>query len=432
MRLRLAVLIAAVTALAAVVAPGIATAAPRHNHGLTINATPNPIITGDGVLIYGQLNGANPGGQTIVLYHRINPAPHFTVISTTKTNADGFYEFARAEGIVVTNRSWFVRAPSLAGNVHSRTLHERVAAALTIAASTSSGDTGHPITFTGHVDPVTVHLGERVYLQELNPVTGNWQTVKSGVIGAGSSYSISYRFRAPGAYDLRTLFNGDDRNIAAASDSVTVAIQQAQNPGFTINTSAPIINDGSSATISGALHLPSTTTADPGVSVTLWAREVGTARAFPVSNTITAQDGSYKFTVSPQHNTNYFIQTTFRPPAYRRTAVLLEGVRDVVSLQASSASTPVGQRVTLSGSVVPDKAGHLIELQRLGKDGAYHTVAVAVINRSSAYRFTWRFGNTGTFAFRTRVPADEQNVSGSSTPVVIAVTPAPVVSLPNS
>lgn len=432
MRLRLAVLIAAVTAFAAVLAPGIANAAPRHNHGLTINATPNPIITGDGVLIYGQLNGANPGGRTIVLYHRINPAPSFTVISTTKTNAEGFYEFTRAEGIVLSNRSWFVRAPLEAGNVHSRTVHERVAAALSIAATPSSGDTGHPITFTGHIDPTGVHVGEPVYLQELNPATGNWQTLKSGVVGAGSNYSIPYRFRTPGAYDLRTLFKGDERNISAASDSVTVTIQQAQNPAFTINTSASIINAGSSATISGVLYLPATTTADPGVSVTLWARQIGAARAFPVKSSVTAADGSYSFTVSPQHNTNYFVQTTFRPPAYRRTAVLFEGARDVVSLQASSPSTPVGQRITLSGSVFPDKAGDLIELQRLGKDGDYHTVALGVINRSSAYRFVWRFGNTGTFTFRTRVPEDEQNVSGSSSPVVVTVTPAPVATLPNS
>ncbi len=431
MRLGLAVLIAAVTALGAAVAPGIANAAPRHNQGLTINATPNPIITGDGVLIYGQLNGANPGGQTIVLYHRINPAARFTVISTTKTNAEGFYDFTRAEGVVLTNRSWFVRAPLLPGNVHSRTVHERVAAALSITATPSSGDTGHPITFSGHVDPTGVHVGERVYLQELNPATDKWQTLSSGVIGAGSNYSIAHRFRAPGEYDLRALFNGDDRNIGATSDSVTVAIQQAQNPAFTINTSAPIINDGSSATISGVLYAPSTKTPQPGVSVTLWARQVGAAQASPVKSAITALDGSYGFAVSPEHNTSYFVQTTFRPPAYRRTAALFEGVRDLVSLQTSAASTPVGQRVTFSGSVVPDKAGQLIELQRLGKDGAYHTVALGVINRSSAYRFTWRFGNTGAFTFRTRVPEDEQNVSGSSSPVVVVVTPAPVATLPN-
>ncbi len=432
MRLRLAVLAAVVSALAAVVTPGIANAAPRHNHGLTINATPNPIISGDGVLIYGQLNETNSGSQTIVLYHRINPAPFFTRIGTTKTTAQGFYEFTRAEGVVLTKRSWFVRAPSLPGDIHSRTVHERVAAALSLAASTTDGNTGHPITFTGHVDPAGVHAGERVYLQQQDQSGDKWQTIKSGVIGPGSNYSIQYRFRTPGARDLRVLFAGDARNIGAVSDSVTVTIQQNQNASFTINSSAPVVGEGSSATISGVLYVPATSAAMPGVWVTLWARQVGDASAHPVSSVKTGKDGSYSFTVSPGHNSVYFVQTSFRPLAYRRTAGLFEAVRDVVSLQASATSTPVGQRTTLSGSVMPDKAGHPIELQRLGKDGDFHTVASGSINRSSAYRFGWRFGNTGTFTFRTRVLGDQQNVSGDSSPVQVTVTPAPASTLPTS
>ena len=432
MRLRFAVLAAVVAALAAVISPGIANAAPRHDHGLTINATPNPIISGDGVRIYGQLNGANSGSQTIVLYYRINPAPFFTRIGSTKTTAQGFYEFTRAEGVVLTNRSWFVRAPSLPGDIHSRTVHERVASALSLAASTTNGDTGHPITFTGHVAPAGVHAGERVYLQQQGQSGDDWHTIKSGVIGLSSNYAIPYRFRTPGARDLRVLLPGDARNIGAVSDLVTVTIQQNQNASFTINSSAPVVGDSSSATISGVLYIPGTSSPMRGVSVTIWARQVGDASAHPGSSVITGTDGSYSFTVMPEHNTVYFVQTTYRPPAYRRTAGLFEGVRDVVGLQASGPSTPVGQRIMLSGSVVPDKAGRLIELQRLGEDGDFHTVAVGLINRSSAYRFGWRFGNTGTFTFRTRVLGDEHNVSGDSPPVQVTVTPAPASTLPTS
>ena len=73
MRLRFALLGSLLAVLVAVVAPNIASAAPQHNRGLTINATPNPIIAGEGVLIYGQLRGGNVAGQTIKLYHRVNP-----------------------------------------------------------------------------------------------------------------------------------------------------------------------------------------------------------------------------------------------------------------------------------------------------------------------------------------------------------------------
>ncbi len=112
MRPRFALLASLVAALAVAIAPGVAGAAPQHNHGLTINATPNPIVSGQGVLIYGQLKGSPVAGQPIVLYHRVGLARHFSVIGHTTTDSFGFYEFTRADGIVTTNRDWFVRGPN--------------------------------------------------------------------------------------------------------------------------------------------------------------------------------------------------------------------------------------------------------------------------------------------------------------------------------
>ncbi len=110
MRPRFAVLASALTALVVMAVPGLADAAPRHNHGLTINATPNPIIAGEGVLIYGQLKGTDIAGQTIVLYHHVNDSgKRLQRIGQRPPPTHGFYEFTRDEGVVQTNRSWFVR-----------------------------------------------------------------------------------------------------------------------------------------------------------------------------------------------------------------------------------------------------------------------------------------------------------------------------------
>jgi hypothetical protein len=437
MRLRFVVLALLSSALVIVSAPASALAlrhhGPRHNHGVTIAATPNPILAGEGVLIYGQLNVSNPGGQTINLYHRVNPSHVFTLISKTKTLSNGFYEFTRAVGVVTTNRSWFVRAPGLPGNIHSRTVHERVAALVSLAASpatsTNGYDTNHPITFTGHVFPN--HAFERVLLQVHTGLTGDdWKTLKDGHLGAGSNYAIKYRFRHPGDYDLRVAFPGDVRNIPGQSDSVSVTVQQTQVPDFTINTSAPITDDGSSATISGALDLSATTTADPGVSVTLWGHTDGQAYKPIGLPVVTGTDGSYSFTVSPTANTVYQVRTTFNPPPTRHSAQLFEGVRDVVSISASSPTAVVGGTDTFTGSVSPDKAGHVIYLQRFGADGDWHTVAIGFVNASSTYKFTWTFGTPGTKLFRVRIPGGPENVGGASPSVSIVVTLPAINTLP--
>ena len=261
MRLRLAVLATLVTTLAAGAVSSVANAAPRHNRGLTIAAVPNPIDAGDGVFIYGQLNATPVGGQTIVLYHHLaGSGLGYTKVGQTTTNSHGFYEFTRAEGVVMTNRSWFVREQGI-HQIHSRTVFERVSALVSLAASTTTAVTGQPVTFTGSVTPN--HPFERVVLQEQG-ADGNWRDLKSGRLDGGSNYSITYRWRFAGDHTVRVLFPSDARNIAGTANPVTVAVQQKQVPGFTISSSDQLISYGQSVTISGVLDQSSSSTTRRG------------------------------------------------------------------------------------------------------------------------------------------------------------------------
>lgn len=424
MRLRIVVLASLLAAALVAVIPATGGAAPKHNHGLTINATPNPIDSGDPVLIYGQLNTTSPGNRPILLYHRVGPARHFSLVGSTQTNAQGFYEFTRADGVVTTNRSWFVRGPS---NTHSRTVNERVRAEVSISASTNSADTNHRVVFTGHVEPN--HAGERVYLQAQQGANGDdWRTIDSGRLGPGSNYSISHRFLQPGERDLRVVFKGDQRNIRSASDTVTVTVSQTQNPSFTITTSAQNIDENTPVTISGVLSKSGTATPDPGQTVQLWHRDGGGPYE-ELASTTTDANGAYRFTDRPIHNQVYQARTVTSPK--RHTAQLFEGVRDVVTISPTGPTNAVvGQKITFTGSVSPDKAGHVIYLQRLGADGDWHTVKESRISHGSTYSISWTFGSAGTKVFRTRVPGGEVNASGHSPAVTVVVTLPPVATLP--
>lgn len=427
MRLRPTLLACVLCACACTAAPSIAGAAPVHNKGLTIHAVPTHIIAGEAVLIYGQLKGAGHADQVIRLYHRINPNPLFSLIGTTTTNPEGQYEFIRAEGVVLSNRSWFVRGAGGARFTHSRTVHERVAALVSLAPSSPTGLTRHPIVFSGHVTPD--HAGSVVALQEQKGSSDDWTTLKHGVVGPGSNYNISYAWRVPGAYDLRVLFRGDARNVAAPSDVASVVIQQTEVPDFTIQTSDPIVSNDQPVTISGTLFQPGTTTAEPNTSVSLFAAVPGSGNYRELTTTTTAADGSYSFAnVESTTNELYQVRTTFAPP--RHTAVLFEGVQDVVTMQASSSTSTVGGQVTFSGSVSPDKAGHVIYLQKLGADNDWHTVEVSFVNASSTFQFSWTFGTAGTKEFRARITGGPANVGGASAPDTIDVTQPPLTSLP--
>ncbi len=423
MRPRFAVLASLLATLVVVAVPATAGAAPLHNRGLTINATPNPIISGEGVLIYGQLRGTDVAGQPIFLYHRLAGSPRFTLVGSTRTESHGFYEFTRAEGVVLTRRAWFVRGP---GRTHSRTVHERVAALVSATSNVTDTNTTNPIVFSGHVTPN--HPFQHVLLQVQNASGNRWHTVKIGRLDRASNYSISQHWRTPGLRVVRVVFPGDVRNNVGQSDPITVTIEQAQIPDFTINTSVPIVSFGQATTISGTLDKPSSATPQPNTAVNLCSRIAHQASFTCNAATTTGADGSYSFSVSPTTNAIYVVQTTL--PPMRHSARLFEGVRDLITFTPSSTTSAVGQAVTFTGTVTPNKAGDPVYLQRLGKDGNWHTVEVRTVRFNSTYQFGWRFGNSGTAVFRARILGDGANVGTAAPAATITVAPAPVSSLP--
>ena len=415
MRLRLAVLASVVTTLVAVAIPSGVMAAPQHNRGLTINALPNPLpVAGDGVFIYGYLHAGPVGGQRIVLYHHLAGSGRgYTRVGVTTTDSHGFYEFTRAEDVVLTNRSWFVREAGI-HQIHSRTVFERVSADVSLAASTTTSVTGQPVSFTGTVTPN--HAGERVILQEQTN-SGDWRDLRSGRLDGGSNYAIVYRWRFAGDHTVRVLFRGDVRNIAGTANPVTVAVQQKQVPGFTILSSDQLISYGQSVTISGVLNAPAST------PVTLWARNGYQNQFTPVADTTTGSGGSYTFAPqAPTYNTLYQVRMTLTP--HRHSAALFEGVQDALTMTPSSTTSQIGGHVTFTGTVLPDKAGHVIYLQRLGADGDWHNEEVRFVTGASTFQFGWTFAKSGTDEFRARITDGRGNIGGASAPVIIHVSPA--------
>jgi hypothetical protein len=298
---------------------------------------------------------------------------------------------------------------------------------VSLSSSTTTATTGQLVLFSGQVTPG--HPFERILLQEQSSLGGTgWATIAASFTGGGSSFVIPHRWARPGDYTLRAVFPGDPRNIAGASDTVTVVVEQRQKLGFTINSSAPIITDGQSVTLSGTLDRAGTTTPQPSTEVTLWGR-LDEGRWQALATTSTAADGSYGFTQSPTNNTAYVVRTTLRPA--RATTVLYEGVQDVVTLSAASPTGPVGGSVTLSGTVAPSHVGHLIYLQRVGVDGHWHNIAATLVGAGSTFSFAYQLTQLGTVRLRARITGGPENLGAASLPVTLTgIGIAPVTILP--
>lgn len=428
MRNRLfSVIAVAVLALAALTAPGAGAAPhPHHNHGLTIQATPDPITPGQGVLIYGQLKGPDSAYKRVYLFHRIDPQHRFTPIGVTHTNSQGFYEFVRADGVVVSNRNWFVVGPN---NTHSHTVHELVSADVTLTSPTSSATTAQPVELSGTVFPAHPH--QRVLIQVQDSTNGNgWHTITSAYTHSDSSFATEYKFRTPDSYTLRAYFPGDPRNIAGQSDPLTVTVQQDQNPSFTISGSAAVVVENQPETITGTLYAAgSTTVPQPNVPVTLYGKTSHGGYFKAITSSTTDASGNYTFTEMPLHNTVYKVKTGSGTHAV--TAELFIGVQDVVTINASSTTVTVGGTDTITGTITPDHTGHIVYLQQQNTDGSWSDIQSSYLGHGSQYSFTYTPGEAGTVQLRVLITGGPINVGGVSTPVTITVSGlAPVSQLP--
>lgn len=404
--------------------------------------TPAHISAGEEVLLFGRLRCTNPAreaNQEVKLFHHVWDLPGFTYVQSVKTDSAGFYAIARADGVVETSRSWYVRAQG----ARSATKRVRVSAQVRLSGPVEGQLlTGAPnrVTFTGTVSPADV--GARVILQRQSSLTGNeWHRIDSSIVEASGGFTIVHRFIVPGDANIRVLVRSQARNVPSESNVLAYSISQAQNPQLTIQSSADPIVFGEAAAIGGKV------VAGGAQSVTLLARTVRQRGFAPVAQASTNADGEYSFPAqSPIDSTFYRVTSASRPcdilapHPHRRhpeckadgisSAVLYEGVKDLLTAQASSTTVQAGQTVTFSGTVSPDHTGHVIYLERQNARGpGFHVIQVWFLGTGSTYAISHRFYEPGSRLVRVYVPGGPENQGAASAPFDIAVTPAPASTL---
>ncbi|HEY2632998.1 MAG TPA: hypothetical protein VGI26_11550 [Solirubrobacteraceae bacterium] len=405
---------------------------------ITMTVAPRQIVAGEPIVIFGQLHCANPAdasGREVVLYHHLAGIGGFSVVQSVTTDANGFYSIAPADGVVETNRSYYVRSLG----ARSATKRLSVAAQVTLSGPTEGQlltGFANRVTFTGTVTPADA--GAIVILQRQNATTGNdWHRIDRGVVDANGNFTIVHRFIVPGDANIRVLVRSQRRNVPSVSNVLAYSISQAQNPALTIQASADPISFGETVTISGKYP------AGPNAPVTLLARgrhQHGFAR---IAQVTTNGAGEYSFPAqSPVNSTFYEVKGSQRicfagsphPKVGCRlapsSAVLYEGVKDVLTAQVSATTVQAGQTVTFSGTVAPDHTGHVIYLERQNAHGSgFHVIEVSFIGAGSTYSIVHRLYDPGTKVLRVFIPGGPENGGAASTPFTLTVTPAPPASL---
>jgi hypothetical protein len=423
--------VAAATALT--LASAAASARDTHEHRgshhgggcrVTLNVAPRLITSGESALAFGRLSchsEAEDANQTVTLYESSATAPGYGIAGTTTTDATGFFQVTVAA--VTTNSSFYVTA----GAAQSGHRSVKVAAQVTLSGPPegvvpTALRTGHhnQVTFTGKVSPAGA--GAVVVLQRQNAVRGNeWHRIGHDVqVSKGGEFTITHTFVYAGDANIRVIVRGGDRNVPSPSNVLGYEIVQAQNPQLTIESSANPISYGQSTTIKGVVA------GAPNTPVQLLERTAQQAGFTDVAEVKTDAAGAYTFAPqTPLDSTFYRVQG-----AGRKSAVLYEGVKYVLTAGVSATSVESGQSLTFSGAVTPGEAGHVVYLERENAAGTgFHVIEVGEISSASTYTITHAFYNIGTSVVRIKIPGGPLNGTTDSTPFTIAVNAAPASTL---
>jgi hypothetical protein len=383
--------------------------------------SPDPITAGEATEVSGRLTcgRASAAGQTVQLYAHVAGTAGFVPVQSTTTETSGAYKLSTAPENA--NVSFYVR--SLGAQSGRKRL--RVAAQVTLTGPPEGTqiETGapHQETFSGAVTPGT-DVGARVILQRQNAVNGEeWHRIGVGQVMEGGTYSITHVFRVPGDASIRVLVRSDGLNIPSASTPLEYEISQTQNPSLEISSSADPIGYGQQVTISGTLAGATTSQ-----TVTLLARTVHQQGFAPVAEASTGAGGSYTFPAqSPVNSTLYRVKG-----GGQKSAVLYEGVKDVLTAEVSASTIQAGQALEFKGTVAPDHTGHVIYLERQNATGSgFHVVQVGHVLPGSTYSIVHQVYVPGTKVFRIEIPGGPDNGRAVSQLFTVQVTPAPASAL---
>jgi hypothetical protein len=385
------------------------------------SVAPRQITAGESGEVSGRLackRHANAAGKSVELYAHVAGSAGYVPVQSTTTEASGAYTFSTAAEN--TNTTFYVRSHG----AQSGRRWLRVAAQVTLSGPPEGTQilTGAPNqqTFSGTVNPADV--GARVILQRQNAITGNeWHRIGVGQVETGGSYSIKHTFRVPGDASIRVLVRSDGLNVPSESNILEYEISQAQNPRLTIVSSGDPITYEQPVTISGVLAGATTPQ-----TVTLEGRTVHQHGFAPIAEVSTGAGGAYSFPAQmPVNSTLYRVKG-----AGQKSAVLYEGVKDVLTAEVSQTTVQAGAALTFKGTVKPDHTGHIIYLERQNAAGtAFHVVQVGHILPGSVYSIVHQFYVPGTKIVRVDIPGGPDNGRAVSQPFTIQVTPAPASAL---
>jgi hypothetical protein len=229
--------------------------------------------------------------------------------------------------------------------------------------------------------------------------------------------SHTYTSAAPRTVSVKARdYNG------AFSPLRTVALK---GTGLAVKATPSTLNYGQTSRLTGKLIDAASKVGLGGRKVTVLRcrRDHTTCSSVATLTTSTGSStlGTWALTVKPTANTAYSLSYVGAASVLGTRSWLAVLVKPLISATQSASTVRLGQAVTLSGKVVPNRSGKTVAIQRYGS-GTWTTIGTRVLSSSSTYSIVVKPAVRGKTLYRVVLVGDATFATAVSRTVTVSAT----------
>jgi len=394
---------------------------PIYSSLVEINLSSPSIVIYSNVTISGTIvANETKGGVDVTIYFRL-PSNAWANLTKVQTDSRSNYNYTWTP----PQPSTFELKANWTGDVSTKPAESdveiltvtKIPSALTIAIDFTIVTVGENVTISGTLNPTRTGALITIYYKVAG---GPWKILQT-VDTADGYYVYDWKTENAGAYELYTVWSGDNVTFEALSPRVPLTVKKIPS-SITIKVEPYVVTLGSNVSISGSI-MPSKAQAD----VTIYYIEKNTTVQSTI-RTRTNSTGHYNIVWQPTKNATFELYAWWKGdlnthPNVSDLATLRVMAPSEVTINVDREIVPLGSTITISGTIRPNKASVNVTIYyRLNVTGEHWDILTTVqTNPFGNYTHAWTTTKAGVFELEAKWLGDNTYAPSKSDTIIVKV-----------
>jgi hypothetical protein len=371
------------------------------------------ITKGETVTISGAINVSVSGSVTIQV--STDNELTWNNLSTVTSASDGRYSCTwtpSTAGTYSIRATWsgdltYIGATSPKANLTVNEPVTKILTTISCLVSPTELSVGTTLIVSGAITPTRSEV--TVTLTYILP--NGTMLKRTAITTSDGKYSDAYTPLVAGSFNVKASWDGDTAYEGASSQSVYFTVTKISST-ISCKVSSSSFTIGGSVTVSGSI---SPSVSEKTVTLTYTKPDGSTF----MRTATTGADGSYRDSFKPTDLGSWGIQATWdgntmsEGASSSRVSFTVSMVPSTVSCSLSSSSLTIGDSVTISGSIIPARAGVPVNIN-YRSDSSWSTLTNVLTASDGSFSYFWTPTSVGSYQLKASWEGDAEHEGASS------------------